>query len=117
MEELKDIIEIDDYELGKWACEEDFDRFIGIRQKCYCTEVDGKCHPTVAGLPKYLAPLISFDNFKRGFTTHGMTLHEMLKLAAHNGATDEEIEEVHHKLTYKYVDGGVLLVDTDFTIK
>jgi hypothetical protein len=41
----------------------------------------------------------------------------MIKMASANGADLEEIEKLHHKLTYKYVDGGVLLVDTDFTIK
>lgn len=117
LEDLKQFLDIDDYELGYFAKEEEFDRFLAIRQKCYVTEVDGKCYPTVAGLPKYLAPLITFDNFKRGFTTQGLNLHDMLKLAAHNGATDEEIEAVHHKLTYKYVKGGVILADTDFTIK
>ena len=31
--------------------------------------------------------------------------------------TDEEIEKIHHKLTYKYVEGGVVLKETGFTIK
>ena len=115
--ELKEYIDIDDYKLGAWACEEHFDRFIGIRQKCYCVEIEGKCHPTVAGLPRYLAPIIDFDNFKRGFSTKGLELSDMIKLASSKGATLEEIEKIQHKLTYKYVDGGVLLVDTDFTIK
>ena len=119
IEELKSkgIIEIDDFEIGKWALEEHFDRILAIRQKCYIVEVDGKVHPTVAGLPKYLAPLITFDNFKRGFTTAGMELEDMLIEAKRNNATEEELEQIHHKLTYKYVDGGVILVDTDFTIK
>ena len=117
LEELKEYIDIDDYKLGAWACEEHFDRFIGIRQKCYCVEIEGKCHPTVAGLPRYLAPIIDFDNFKRGFSTKGLELSDMIKLASSKGATLEEIEKIQHKLTYKYVDGGVLLVDTDFTIK
>lgn len=117
LEELKDIIEIDDYKLGAWALEEHFDRFLGLRQKCYITESEGKTNVTVAGLPKYLAPLINFDNFKKGFTTAGMNLDDMVKLAQQNGATEEEIEALHHKLTYKYVNGGVILADTDFTIK
>ena len=41
----------------------------------------------------------------------------MIKLAEENGASKEEIESLHHKLTYKYVRGGVILADTDFTIK
>ena len=119
LKELNDqgIIEIDDYKLGAWAVEEHFDRILAIRQKCYITEVDGKCYPTVAGLPKYLAPLLTMDNFKRGFTTKGKTLPDLIKLAKENGASMDEIEKIHHKLTYKYVKGGVILADTDFTIK
>lgn len=117
LEELKDIIHIDDYKLGYWAKEAEFDRAIYIRQKCYVEEIDGKLEVTVAGLPKYLAPLITYDNFRKGFTTEGLTRDEMLALASKNGATDEELKKLHHKLTYKYVKGGVILADTDFTIK
>lgn len=119
LEELKNkgIIKIDDYELGAWAVEEHFDRILAIRQKCYITEHNGKCSPTVCGLPKYLAPLLNFDNFKRGFTTKGMVLKDLIRFAKENGASEEELEKIHHKLTYKYVKGGVILADTDFTIK
>ena len=117
LEELKDIIDIDDYKLGYWAKEAEFDRAIYIRQKCYVEEIKGKLEVTVAGLPKYLAPLITFENFKRGFSTEGLTLQEMLDLASANGATEEELKKLHPKLTYKYVKGGVILADTDFTIK
>ena len=117
LEELKDIIKIDDFKLGYWAKESEFTRAYYIRQKCYIEEIDGKVNVTVAGLPKYLAPLVTFDNFKKGFTTKGLTIEQLRQLAKQNGATDEEIEKIHHKLRYKYVDGGVLLVDTDFTIK
>ena len=117
LEELKDIIMIDDYKLGYWAKEAEFTRAIYIRQKCYVEEIDGKLNVTVAGLPKYLAPLITYDNFKKGFTTEGLTRNEMIRRASKNGATDEEIEKLHHKLRYKYVKGGVILTDTDFTIK
>lgn len=117
LEELKDIIEIDDYKLGAWALEEHFDRFLGIRQKCYITEVEGKVHVTVAGLPHYLAPLINFSNFKKGFTTAGMSLKDLKEAARKNGASDEEIKKIHHKLRYTYTNGGVVLTDTDFTIK
>lgn len=117
LENLKGEIFIDDYELGAWALEEHFDNFLGIRQKCYMTEIDGETHVTVAGLPKYLAPLITFDNFRKGFSTKGMTLDELIKMAKENGATDEQIKKLHPKLTYKYVKGGVILADTDFTIK
>ena len=119
LEELKQqgIVDIDDYLLGYWACEEHFDKICCIRQKCYITEENGVCSPTVSGLPKYLAPLITMDNFKRGFTTKGMLLPDLIEMARKNGATEEQIEKVHHKITYKYVKGGVILADTDFTIK
>lgn len=111
------VLDIDDYRLGAWAIEEHFDRILAIRQKCYITEHNGKCYPTVAGLPKYLAPLLNFDNFRKGFTTKGMYLPDLVDVAKENGATEEELEQIHHKLTYKYVKGGVILSDTDFTIK
>lgn len=117
LEELKDIILIDDFKLGYWAKEAEFDRAIYIRQKCYIEEINGKLEVTVAGLPKYLAPLITFDNFKKGFTTEGLNRDQMLAIASGNGASPEEIEKLHHKLRYKYVNGGVILADTDFTIK
>lgn len=117
LEALKDDIFLDDYALGAWAKESEFDRALFIRQKCYVEEEKGKLNVTVAGLPKYLAPLITFENFKRGFSTEGLTLEQMINLASKNGATPEEIKKMHHKLTYKYVRGGVILADTDFTIK
>lgn len=117
LEDLKDIIEVDDYKLGYWAKEAEFTRAMYIRQKCYVEEIDGKICPTIAGMPKYLAPLITFENFKKGFTTSGLTIEQMALLASKNGASEDEIEKLHHKLTYKYVQGGVILADTDFTIK
>lgn len=97
--ELKDIIEIDDYKLGAWKLESKFKRGKYIRQKCYIElGFDEKMNVTVAGLPKKLSNLITFENFNVGFTT-------------------ENIDTDNKKLTYKHVKGGVLLVDTDFTIK
>lgn len=117
LEELKDILDIDDFKLGAWKKEAEFTKAMYIRQKCYIEEVNGKLNVVVAGLPKYLAPLVNFDNFKKGFTTAGMSQDDMVNLAKQNGASDEEIEKLQHKLTYKYVKGGVILADTDFTIK
>lgn len=117
LEELKDVMKVDDFELGCWSWETTYDQALFIRQKCYIKLIDGKIAVTVAGLPKYLAPLITFDNFKKGFSTAGMELEDLVKLAKENGATDEELKKLHHKLTYKYVKGGVILADTDFTIK
>ena len=97
--ELSSFVDIDDYRLGAWKLESKFKRGKYLRQKCYIElGYDDKLNVTIAGLPKKLAPLINFENFNIGFTTENMD-------------TDTK------KLTYKHVKGGVLLVDTDFTIK
>ena len=116
LEELKDLIKIDKYELGCWDKEAEFTKALYIRQKCYIEMIDGKVSVTVAGLPQYLAPIVNFDNFKKGFSTGGMTHEQLIEMAKKNGATDEELEKLHHKFRYKYVKGGVILADTDFTI-
>ena len=123
-EELKDFVDIDDYRLGAWKIEERAKRGKYIRQKCYIQDLyiseeeyeegikgdASECYTkdengfyclkcTVAGLPKSLGKYINFENFEEGF----------------NILADDTSKE--HKLTYKHVKGGVLLVDTDFTIK
>ena len=116
--ELSKIIDIDDYKLGYWKLESRFDRGSYIRQKCYIEEDYNKVlNVTMAGFPKYLAPLITFDNFKLGYTTEGLTVEDMIEIAKGNGATPEQIERIHPKLRYHQVKGGVVLEDTDFTIK
>lgn len=100
-DELSKFVDIDDFDLGKWKIESDNIKIAKfIRQKCYL-EIDenNNKNVTVAGLPKHLAEYVTIDNFKEGFS--------ILK----------SDEEKRHKLTYKHVKGGVLLVDTDFSIK
>lgn len=98
-EELKDIIDIDDYKLGAWKVESKFKKGKYLRQKCYIElGYDDVLNTTIAGLPKKLNNIINFENFKIGFTTE-----------------NEETE--NKKLSYKHVKGGVMLVETDFTIK
>lgn len=102
--ELSKFMQIDDYELGAWKLESEFSRGKYLRQKCYIeADFDGKITSTIAGLPKHLSPLINFDNFRVGFSTADLPADQVQKLG--------------NKLTYKYVDGGVILVDTDFQIK
>lgn len=118
IKELSKIINIDDYELGAWKLESRFKRGAYIRQKCYIEQdYEGAIHTTIAGFPKQLQPLITFENFKIGFTTEGISTKEMAELARKNGASEEQIEKLHPKLGYKYVKGGVILEDVDFTIK
>ncbi len=92
IEELKNFCEIDDYKLGAWAWEGFATKAKFVRQKCYIEELDGKMKITCAGLPENCYDQVTWENFKEGFTAHG-------------------------KLTYKYLKGGVKLVETDFTIK
>ena len=76
LEELSKVLDIDDYKLGYWAVEEKYEAIKCIRQKCYVIKAEDKLYPTVAGLPKFLAPIINFDNFHHGFTTAGVTVNE-----------------------------------------
>ena len=118
LSDLKQLLTIDDYELGAWKPESTFKRGAYIRQKCYIEEGhDGKLNVVIAGFPKKLAPLMTFENFKIGFTTEGLTLQDMCKMAQKNGASLEEISGISHKLRYKHVKGGVILEDTPFTLK
>ena len=123
-EELKQFVNIDDYKLGYWKLENKWKKAKFIRQKCYLEDLvlteeeynkgiekgnDGsyskdkngfyRLSVTVAGLPAKLHKYVNFKNFKIGLSLL---------------ANDDSIE---HKLTYKHVNGGVMLVDTDFTIK
>lgn len=86
-------IEIDDKELGRWALESTFTRARFLRAKTYIEEYpDGTINVKCAGLPDNLKELVNFDNFHYGLTLHG-------------------------KLLPKRYDGGVILEETDFTIK
>ena len=97
---LKSFVDIDDYKLGAWKIESKFIKGKYIRQKCYIElGYDDKLNVTIAGLPKKLGKYITFENFNKGL--------QIL-------ASDTEKE---HKLTFKHVKGGVILADTDFSIK
>ena len=99
-EELKEIFDIDSYKLGAWDLEKRFTKAKFIRQKCYIEEVDEKLETTIAGLPKSMGKYVNFDNFKEGFQI----------LAS-------DITKNEKKLRYVKCKGGVVLVETDFTIK
>lgn len=100
-EDLSEVLEIDDYKLGAWKLESKFKKGKYLRQKCYIElDYNEKLNVTVAGLPKKLSDIITFENFDYGFTTENI-----------------DMEKDKKKLTYKHVKGGVLLVETDFTIK
>ena len=103
IEELKEICEIDDVKLGAWKHEEvhegwSFRKAKFIRQKTYLAEVwnDKEKHYeikiTCAGLPQRCYDQVTWDNFKEGLNVNG-------------------------KLAFHHVKGGVILVETEFTIK
>lgn len=92
IEELKQFCEIDGVELGKWKHESHFERAKFIRQKTYLEEIDGEIQITCAGLPQRCYDQVTWDNFKEGMKVDG-------------------------KLTFTHVKGGVILKETEFTIK
>lgn len=104
IEELSEFLEIDDYKLGAWKHENvnpekpntSSVRARFIRQKTYIEEIieDGKKKLKIvcAGLPKSSYEYVNWENFKEGLTVGG-------------------------KLIPKRVAGGVILVETEFTIK
>lgn len=92
IEEVKQFCDIDDFELGKWKHESTFTRARFIRQKCYIEEIDDKIKITCAGLPPSCYDFVTWENFKTGFKCKG-------------------------KLTFTHIKGGVLLKETEFTIK
>lgn len=101
--ELSKFMDIDDYRLGSWKLESKFQRGKYLRQKCYIEQdLDGEIHATVAGLPKRLGKFINFENFNIGFSTRDISAEDLAAAGA--------------KLAYKYVKGGVVLVDIDFEI-
>lgn len=104
VESLKEFLDIDDYKLGALKLESEFTKAKYLRQKCYMELMtDGNLNVTIAGLPKKLAPIMNFKNFNVGFSTKDLP--------------KEYLDSIGYKLTYKQVKGGVLLVNTDFTIK
>ena len=92
IEELKQFCEIDDVELGKWKHESHFTRAKFIRQKTYLEEINGEVQITCAGLPQRCYDQVTWENFKEGLKVDG-------------------------KLTFTHVKGGVILKETEFTIK
>ena len=92
IEELVQFCEIDDVELGKWKHESHFTRAKFIRQKTYLEEIKGEIQITCAGMPQRCYDQVTWDNFKEGLKVDG-------------------------KLTFTHVKGGVILKETEFTIK
>ena len=92
IEELEQFCEIDDVKLGAWKHENHFERAKFIRQKTYLEEINGEIQITCAGLPQRCYDQVTWENFKEGLKVDG-------------------------KLAFHHVRGGVILTDTEFTIK
>ena len=96
--ELKLFCDIDDVKLGAWKHESHFRRAKFIRQKTYLEEIyndktkEWEINITCAGLPKNCYDQVTWENFKEGLKVDG-------------------------KLTFHHVKGGVILKETEFTIK
>ena len=89
---FKDVV--DPKKLGYWKYEGHYTRFKALKAKCYIKQLDnGTIERRVAGCPKECADLINFDNFDAG-----------LKLE-------------NAKRCKKKVRGGIVIGNTDFTIK
>ena len=92
IEELEQFCEIDDVKLGAWKHESHFERAKFIRQKTYLEEINGEIQITCAGLPQRCYDQVTWENFKEGLKVEG-------------------------KLAFHHVRGGVILTETEFTIK
>ena len=92
IEELEQFCEIDDVKLGAWKHESHFERAKFIRQKTYLEEINGEIQITCAGLPQKCYDQVTWENFKEGLKVEG-------------------------KLAFHHVRGGVILTETEFTIK
>ena len=91
-DEIPEGVKVDPNKLGYWKKESEFIRAKYLHAKCYVEDEQDALKITVAGLPKSSRGLVTFDNFTVGATYGG-------------------------KLRPKRVQGGVVLVETDFTIK
>lgn len=90
-DELKKIVDIDDYKLGAWKIENKFSRARFVQAKRYIEETEKGLNIKCAGLPDRCYEQVTFDNFKKGIGTVYV-----------------------NKLRYKHVKGGVKLVPTTF---
>ena len=85
-------LEVHSTHLGAWKDEGDFSDSMWIRAKTYMLTVDGKEKVTCAGMPDNVKEKVTYENFHSGSTFTG-------------------------KLMPKRYPGGIVLVDTTFTIK
>lgn len=90
--EIPKELEVDPIKLGAWKHESTFTKARFIRQKTYAEYIDGEMHITCAGMPTRCYKNVTWENFKVGSSFEG-------------------------KLQHTHVKGGIVLKDTEFTIK
>lgn len=134
IEECKKFCQIDDVKLGFWKHEATFKSGKYIRQKTYVNKTfDDELEITCAGMPKkciFKKDIKGYIKMKKIFFIGKKKKYKFKRkyyfLAYDEGKLKEEIFTIEKfkkgfkcggKLRYKNVKGGVLLVDTDFTIK
>lgn len=91
---VPDFLDVDDFRLGAWKHESDFERAKFLRAKCYIEQEVGKDELTVhvSGMPAYVHSQVDFGNFEIGAVYHG-------------------------KLYQRRVEGGIVLVEGDMQIR
>ena len=85
-------LDVDPVKLGAWKHESTFEKAKFLHSKCYIEVIDGKEKITAAGMPADCYQHVTFDNFSYG--------------ACYDG-----------KLRPVHVAGGVVLEDSQFTIR
>ena len=91
-DEVKKLIDVHESKLGAFKCESTFEIGKFLRPKTYIEINENEKNVKCAGLPEKLKDYVTLDNFNKGLTIHG-------------------------KLLPKHVKGGIVLEETDFTIK
>ena len=105
-------LETDPKRLGYFDCEYRFKKCRFIRPKTYAVQLEnGEYSYTCAGMPQGLKKVMSFDDFKIGFTND-------LKLIKDINSIDKKyLSKECYKLVPKLVKGGVILEERPFTIR
>ena len=118
IEELKQFCDIDDVRLGAWAHEGYATKAKFVRQKCYLENLVVK--RKFKGKKIQNLKSKCYNNIKwKHFTDLKITCAGMPARCYHN-VTWESFKEgfsCGDKLAFKHVKGGVMLVETEFTIK
>ena len=118
IEELKLFCEIDDVELGKWKHESSFQEAKFVRQKCYVEKFNNEYNITCSGLPKRCVYKKEGDDKNLYYQTYTVEGNKFIPIEKTFKIEDFKVGFIASgKLTYKYVKGGCILVEIDFTLK